>query len=88
MRRQLIAARLAIALVLLTVDRVRLGEDLAGDLLIVAIGVTRGVCLHLRPVDRDQPDPRQPGLCAQPQHLTEQLGQRPLVALTKRAIVV
>ena len=81
--RQLIATSIAIALVLLAIDRVGLSEDLAGDLLIVTIGVTRGVRMDLRAVDRDHPDLRQPRLGAQPQDVAEQSGERCLVALAK-----
>jgi hypothetical protein len=44
--------------------------------------------VHLRPVDRDHPDLDQAGLGAQRQHLAEQVGQRDLVTLANRAIVV
>ena len=52
--RQLIAARLPEALVLSLVDRLRLLEDLAGDLLVVAVGITARVRRDLGAVDRDQ----------------------------------
>jgi hypothetical protein len=60
--RQFIAARLAIKLVLAAVRLRRLGQDLARDLLIAAVGRARGVRGDLRPVDRDNPDPDQPRL--------------------------
>ena len=43
----------------------------------------RRVGVHLRAVDGDHPDANQAGLGAERQHLTEQLRQRGLVALTK-----
>jgi hypothetical protein len=36
--------------------------------------------LHLGAVDGDQLDPHQAGVGARPQHIGEQIGQRPLVA--------
>jgi hypothetical protein len=36
--------------------------------------------VHLGAVDGDQLDPHQAGVGAQPQHIGEQIGQRPLVA--------
>lgn len=61
---QLVAATLAIALVLLLVDGVGVGEDLAGDLLVVAGRTLRRVRVHLRPVDRDHIHLHQPRLRA------------------------
>ena len=87
MRRQLIATSLAVALVLLAIDRVRLGEDLARDLLVVTIGVARGVRLDLRPVDRDQPDLRQARLGAEPEHVAERPARAASWRWRKRAIV-
>jgi hypothetical protein len=81
--RQLVAARLAEALVLLGVDRVGLGQDLSRDLLVVARRLHRRVSRQLRAVDRDHADTDQPRLGAHRQHLAEQLAQRALVALTK-----
>ncbi len=43
----------------------------------------RRVGVHLRPVDRDHPDPHQPRPLAQPKHTAEQPGQRVLVAGTE-----
>ena len=54
--RQFVAATLAEALVLLAIDRVGLGEDLARDLLVVAGGALGRVRVNLRPVDRDHAD--------------------------------
>ena len=79
--RQLVAARLAVGLVLGGVDGLCLGHDLARDLLVIEIGVAAGVSQHLGAVDRDHPDPGQPGLRAEPEHRAEQAGQRVLVAL-------
>jgi hypothetical protein len=79
--RQLVAARLAIELVLGRVDRLGLLDDLPGQLLEVEILVARRVRLHLRAVDRDHPDLRQPAARAQRQHLAEQARDRVLVAL-------
>jgi hypothetical protein len=81
--RQLVAARRAEPLVLSGVDRVGLGEDLAGNLLIAARRVLRRVRVHVRAVDHPHPHPHRPRLGAQREHLTEQAGQRRLVALTK-----
>ena len=61
---QLIAARLAVELVLAAVRLRRLGQDLARDLLIAAVGSPGGVRGDLRPIDRDHPDPDQPRLPA------------------------
>jgi hypothetical protein len=80
---QLIAARLAIQLILAAVRLRRLGQDLARDPLIAAIGGARGVRVDLRAVDRDHPDPHQPRPPAQPQDRGEELRQRGLVAATK-----
>ena len=63
--------------------RVGLLEDLARDLLVVAVGVLGRVGVHLGAVDRDHLDLHQPGLGAQLEHLAEQLAQRRLVALAK-----
>jgi hypothetical protein len=49
-----VAARIAEALVLFAVDCDGLGEDLLGDLLVVAVWVLRCVRRDLRAVDRDQ----------------------------------
>ena len=77
---QLVTARLAVELVLAPVGLGGLGEDLARDLLVVAIGVKRRVRRDLRAVDRDHPDRRQARPRAQPEHAREQLAQRLLVA--------
>ena len=81
--RQLVAARVAELLVFLGIDRVGLGEDLARDLLVIARRLRRGVGRDLGPIDGDHPDPDQPGVRAERQHLAEQLGQRALVTLAK-----
>jgi hypothetical protein len=54
---QLIAARLTVELVLAAVRLGGLGQDLARDLLIAAVGSAGGVRLDLRAIDRDHPDP-------------------------------
>jgi hypothetical protein len=77
---QLIAARLAEQLVLGGVDARGLLEDLPGDLLIGARRVMRGRRGDLRAVDRDDADVHQSAARAQRQDLTEQLGDRRLVA--------
>jgi hypothetical protein len=64
LRRKLIAARVAEALILLGIDSVGLLEDLARDLLVVARGLRRGVGVHLGAVDGDHPDAHQPRLGA------------------------
>jgi hypothetical protein len=79
--RQLITARVAVELVLGRVDRLGLLDDLARDPLVVQRRVAAGVSRDLRAVDRDEPDPRQPGLRAEPEHRAEQAGQRLLVTL-------
>jgi hypothetical protein len=81
--RQLIAASLAIKLVLATVRLSRLGQYLARDLPVAAIGGARRVRVDLRPVDRDKPDPDQPRLPTKRQDRGEQLRQRGLVAAAK-----
>ena len=81
---------LAEALVLSPVDRVRLRQDLLGDLLVVEVLVLRGVRVQLRAVDREHRHADQTGVRAQRQHLAEQAGQRRLVALAKprdRAVI-
>ena len=83
LRRQLVAARIAEALVLLGVDGGGVFEDLARDLLVAARRALRRVGVHLRAVDGDHPDADQPGLGAQREHLAEQPGQRALVALAE-----
>ena len=81
MRRQLVAALGAVLLVLLAVDGVGLGEDLLGDLLVVAVGVMRRVGMHLRAVDRDHPNLDHPGLRAQPEDAAKQPRDRRLMTL-------
>ena len=88
--RQLVATPLAEALVLSLVDRVRLGQDLRGDLVVVEVLVLRGVCVQLRAVDRQHHHADQAGVRAERQHVAEQAGQRRLVALAKardRAVI-
>jgi hypothetical protein len=90
LRRQLVTAPLAKTLVLGAVDRVRLGQDLLGDLVVVEVLVLRGVRVHLRAVHRQHRHADQAGVRAQRQHLTEQARQRRLVTLAKardRAVI-
>ena len=81
LRRQLVAARLAVELVLGRVDRLGLLEDLARELLVVEVLVARRVRLQLRAVDGDHADLDQPAARAQRQHLAEQAGDRLLMTL-------
>ena len=90
LRGQLIAAPLAEPLVLGAVDRVRLGQDLRGDLVVVEVLVLRRVRVHLRAIDREHRDADQAGVRAERQHVAEQASQRRLVALAKardRAVI-
>ena len=77
---QLIAARPTAELVLAAVRLGGLGQDLARDPLIAAVGGAGGVRGDLRAIDRDHPDPDQPRLPAQAEDRGEQLRQRGLVA--------
>jgi hypothetical protein len=81
LRRQLVAAAITEELVFGRVDRDRLLDDLARELLAIEVLVAARVGLHLRAVDRQHPDLRQPAPRAQRQHLAEQTRQRVLVAL-------
>jgi quercetin dioxygenase-like cupin family protein len=81
--RQLIATTIAELLVLFGVNAAGLLQDLARELLVIAVGVLGGVGVHLGPVDRDHLNVHKPGLRAQFQHVAEQRAQRPLVALAK-----
>jgi hypothetical protein len=81
LRRQLVAARLAVELILRGVDRPGLLDDLARELLVVEILVARRVGLHLRAVNGDHADLDQPAARAQREHLAEQPGDRLLMAL-------
>jgi hypothetical protein len=83
LRRQLIAAGLAELLILERIDALGLFEDLARELLVVAVGVMGGVGVHLGAVDRDHAHRHQARLGADREHLAEQLRQRVLVALAK-----
>lgn len=87
LRRQLVATRLSVELILSGVGLPGLLDDLAGDLLVVHHRVPVGVCSDLRPIDRDDPGPRQPRLRAQSEHRSEQPPEHFLVPLDKRAIV-
>jgi hypothetical protein len=55
-------------------------EDLARELLVVARRALGRIRVDFRAVDRDDADAYQSGLGAQPQHLTEEIAQRALVA--------
>ena len=81
--RQLVAARITEALILLGVDRGRVVENLARDVLVAARRAFEGVGMHLRPVDGDHPDTNKTGLRAKREHLPEQLRKGPLVALAE-----
>jgi hypothetical protein len=72
-----------VALVLGPVDRVGLGQDLAGDLVVVEVLVLRGVRVHLRAIHRQHRHADQTGVRTQLQHLAEQGGQGGLVAPAK-----
>jgi hypothetical protein len=78
---QLVAARVAVELVFGGIDRLGLLEDLARELLVVAVRVATRVRRDLRAVDRDDADLGQALLRAQREDLTEQTGDRVLVAL-------
>ena len=89
--RQLVAARVAEALVLGGIDRVGLGQDpvdLLADLLVGPVRRDARVRGQLGAIDRDRPDPDQPGLRAQRQHLHEQSAKPLRVRAAKPAIVV
>jgi hypothetical protein len=81
--RQLVAAALAEALVLLAVELFGLGEDLLCKRLVVGVAVLRGVGVELRAIDREQRHRCQAGVGAERQHLPEQLCERLLVAAAK-----
>src|SRR5919108_277403 len=78
--RQLIAAGLAVELVLSLVGRPGLGQNLARDLVELAVDLGAGVTRDPGAIDRHHPRLHQPGPIAQLEHLAEQLGQRPLMA--------
>ena len=82
-RRQLVTSPIPVELVLSRVNRLGLLEDLARKLLVIAVRVMRRVRMHLRPIDREHPDPRQTGVRAQRQDLAEEASDRVLVTLTK-----
>ena len=73
---QLVAALLAIELILGSIDRGGLFEDLPRDPLIVDVGVTARVRDDLRAVDGDRADIDHPRPCAQAEHAAKQPGQR------------
>jgi hypothetical protein len=60
---QLIAARVAELLVLLAIDALSLGKDLANQLLIVTVAAERRVPPDLRAIDRDYPTFTNPACC-------------------------
>jgi hypothetical protein len=72
LRRQLVAARLPVELVLGRVSCLGLLDDLARQLLVIEVLVARRVRQHLRAVDGDHADLGQPAARAQRQHLAEQ----------------
>jgi hypothetical protein len=63
--RELVAAALTEALILLAIDRVGLGENRARELLVIARRTLGRVRVHLCPVDRDHPNTDQAGLGTQ-----------------------
>jgi len=71
----------AVKLVFGGIDRLDFLEDLARELLVVAVLVARRVRRDLRPVDRDHTDLGQAAAGAKRQDLAEQTGNRVLVAL-------
>jgi hypothetical protein len=77
---QLIAARLAVELVLGLVDRLRLGDDLAGDPLVICVRFAARVRGELGAVDRHHPGADEPRLRAERKHRPEKLAERRLVA--------
>ena len=81
--RQLVAAPIAIQLVLLAIDSIGLAHDLPSDLPVVKVREPACVRLDLGAIQRDHPDPHQPRLRAQPQHITKQLRQRHLMPLAE-----
>src|SRR5436309_604910 len=85
-----IPAAITELLVLGRVDLRRLLEGLARELLVIAGRALRRIGVHLGAVHREHPDPGQPRLGTQRQHLAEQAAERRLVALTKprdRAVI-
>ena len=84
---QLVAAIRPVELILAPVDLGCLAQDCSRDLAEVTVGVHRRVGRHLRAVDRDHPDRRQPDPRTQPEHAREHLAERVLVAQRNSAIV-
>ena len=82
--RQLIPARLPVALILGLVGRDRLREDLPRDLVIVNIRIAARVRVDLRAIDRHDPRLHERGLRAQREHGSEQVTECLLVTLLKR----
>jgi hypothetical protein len=80
---QLVAALSSEALVLLGVDRVGVGEDLAREPLVIARRALGGVGMDRGAVDGEHLGAHQTGIRAQRQDLAEEPGQRLLVALTE-----
>jgi hypothetical protein len=83
LRRQLVAARLPVELLLGRVDRLGFLDDLPRELLEVEVLVARRVGLHLRAVNGDHPNLGQPAARAERQHLAEQAGDRLLMTLNE-----
>jgi hypothetical protein len=81
--RQLVAARVAIALVLFGVDGARLFEDLLGELLVATGGVAARVSVQLGRVDSEHAGLCDPGPGAERQDLAEEAGERGFVALAE-----
>ena len=80
---QLVASPVSEALVLRRVGRVRLSQDLRGDLASSATRERGRVRLHFGPVDGHHPRRHEPLDDTQTQHLGEQLGDRRLVTAAK-----
>ena len=78
-RRQLVAARVAVELVLGRIDLGGLFEDLPGELLVGLVLKPRRVGRDLGRIDRDDPGANQPRPMTHRQHLSEQPRQRPFV---------
>jgi hypothetical protein len=77
---QLIAPRLAEPLILGLIGRPDLGQDLKRDLLKLEVDIGVGVARDPGAIDRHHPGLHQASLMTELQHISEQPGERPLVA--------
>ena len=77
---QLVAARLAVEAVLGLVGGLRLGDDLAGDPLVICVRLAARVGVELGPVDRDDAGLHEASLRAEREHRAKQTCERRLVA--------